>query len=82
MLNPGGRFAVSDVLADPDIDDATGTEMQAYTAAVLLLLENEMSSDLREMLVTIGGSVRELPDRSLTCRRPVAPIVRAGKHLL
>ena len=29
MLRPGGRFAVSDVIADPDMDEATRADMAA-----------------------------------------------------
>ena len=31
VLRPGGRFAVSDVIADPDMDDATRVDMAAWT---------------------------------------------------
>jgi SAM-dependent methyltransferase len=31
VLRPGGRFAVSDVIADPDMDTATRSDMQAWT---------------------------------------------------
>jgi arsenite methyltransferase len=34
VLKPGGRFAVSDVVADPDMDDATRQDMQAYTGCI------------------------------------------------
>ena len=34
VLKPGGRFAVSDVVADPDMDDATRADMQAYTGCI------------------------------------------------
>jgi arsenite methyltransferase len=34
VLKPGGRFAVSDVVADPDMDDATRSDMQAYTGCI------------------------------------------------
>ena len=30
VLRPGGRFAVSDVIADPDMDDATRADMAQY----------------------------------------------------
>jgi arsenite methyltransferase len=34
VLRPGGRFAVSDVIADPDMDDATRADMAAYTGCI------------------------------------------------
>jgi arsenite methyltransferase len=34
VLRPGGRLAVSDVLADPDMEDATRRDMQAWTGCV------------------------------------------------
>lgn len=34
VLRPGGRFAVSDVIADDDMDDATRSDMQAWTGCV------------------------------------------------
>jgi arsenite methyltransferase len=34
VLSPGGRFAVSDVIADPDMDDATRADMQQWTGCV------------------------------------------------
>ena len=34
VLRPGGRFAVSDVIADPDMDDATRRDMQQWTGCI------------------------------------------------
>jgi arsenite methyltransferase len=34
VLVPGGRFAVSDVIADPDMDEATRADMQQWTGCV------------------------------------------------
>jgi arsenite methyltransferase len=34
VLRPGGRFAVSDVLADPDMDEPTRADMAAWTGCV------------------------------------------------
>ena len=34
VLRPGGRFAVSDVIADADMDDDTRADMQAYTGCI------------------------------------------------
>ena len=34
VLRPGGRFAVSDVIADPGMDEATRADMAAWTGCV------------------------------------------------
>src|SRR4051812_23512738 len=34
VLRPGGRFAVSDVVADPGMDEATRADMAAYTGCI------------------------------------------------
>ena len=34
VLRPGGRFAVSDVIADPDMDDATKADMVEWTGCI------------------------------------------------
>jgi SAM-dependent methyltransferase len=34
VLKPGGRFAVSDVIADPDMDEATRADMVAVTGCI------------------------------------------------
>ncbi|CAN5436536.1 arsenite methyltransferase [soil metagenome] len=34
VLRPGGRFAVSDVIADPDMDEATRRDMQQWTGCI------------------------------------------------
>ena len=34
VLRPGGRFAVSDVIADPDMDHATRSDMEQWTGCV------------------------------------------------
>jgi arsenite methyltransferase len=34
VLKPGGRFAVSDVIADPDMDQVTRDDMAAYTGCI------------------------------------------------
>jgi SAM-dependent methyltransferase len=42
VLRPGGRFAVSDVIADTDMDGATRADLDAYTACIAgALTENE-----------------------------------------
>jgi len=34
VLRPGGRFAVSDVVADPDMDEVTKADMAAWTGCI------------------------------------------------
>ena len=34
VLRPGGRLAVSDVIADDDMDDETRADMQAFTGCI------------------------------------------------
>ena len=47
VLRPGGRFAVSDVIADPDMDDATRADMAAYTGCIAgALTEDEFRAAL------------------------------------
>jgi arsenite methyltransferase len=47
VLRPGGRFAVSDVVADAGIDDATRADMQQWTGCVAgALTEREFTAAL------------------------------------
>ncbi len=47
VLKAGGRFAVSDVIADPDMDDATRADMAAYTGCIAgALTEDEYRAGL------------------------------------
>jgi arsenite methyltransferase len=34
ILRPGGRFAVTDIVADPEMDEATRADMQAWTGCI------------------------------------------------
>ena len=48
VLRPGGRFAVSDVIADENMDDATRADMQAYTGCIAgALTQREFSQASR-----------------------------------
>jgi arsenite methyltransferase len=49
VLRPGGRLAVSDVIADADMDDATRADMQQWTGCVAgALTRDEYESALAE----------------------------------
>jgi arsenite methyltransferase len=48
VLRPGGRFAVSDVIADPDMDATTKADMAQWTGCIAgALTEDEFRSALR-----------------------------------
>ncbi len=48
VLRPGGRFAVSDVIADPDMDGRTRADMEAWTGCIAgALTETEFRSALQ-----------------------------------
>lgn len=48
VLRPGGRFAVSDVVADPDIDEATRQDLQQWTGCIAGALTDQYRSLLKE----------------------------------
>jgi arsenite methyltransferase len=49
VLRPGGRFAVSDVLADDEMDDATRADMAAWTGCIAgALTEAEFAAALKD----------------------------------
>ena len=49
VLRPGGRFAVSDVVADPGMDAATRADMQQWTGCIAgALTEQEFAGALRD----------------------------------
>jgi ubiquinone/menaquinone biosynthesis C-methylase UbiE len=45
VLRPGGRFAVSDAIADESIDEATRADMQAYTGCMSARSPPEVRAD-------------------------------------
>lgn len=51
VLKPGGRLAVSDVIADPEMDEATKADMQAWTGCIAGALTE---TEFREQLDTAG----------------------------
>jgi arsenite methyltransferase len=49
VLRPGGRFAVSDVIADPDMDAVTRADMQQWTGCIAgALTEDEFRGALAD----------------------------------
>ncbi len=51
VLKPSGRLAVSDVIADPDMDDGTRADMAAYTGCIAGALTE---ADFRSALAAAG----------------------------
>jgi ubiquinone/menaquinone biosynthesis C-methylase UbiE len=47
VLRPGGRFAVSDVVADPDLDDGTRRDMAQWTGCIAGLSNVELQETHR-----------------------------------
>ena len=76
VLRPGGRFAVSDVIADPDMDAATRGDMAAYTGCIAgALTEHEF----RAALSAAGLTDVEIRETHRVHDRAASAIVRARK---
>jgi SAM-dependent methyltransferase len=79
VLRPGGRFAVSDVIADPDMDEATRTDMAAWTGCVAgALTEGEFRGALR----AAGFDEIEIRETHRVHEHAAAAIIRARKPAL
>ncbi|MGO9753723.1 MAG: arsenite methyltransferase [Solirubrobacteraceae bacterium] len=59
VLRPGGRFAVSDVIAGPDLDDATRADLAAYTGCIAGALTEEQFRDDLHAAGFIDIEIRE-----------------------
>src|SRR5207244_8263081 len=57
VLRPGGRLAITDVVADPDMDPATRADMQAYAGCVAGALTE---AEFRSTLAAVGLAEIEL----------------------
>ena len=72
VLRPGGRFAVSDVIADEDMDEATRADMAQWTGCIAGALTE---AEFRAALADAGLSRRRDP------RDPPRPRARRlGDH--
>jgi SAM-dependent methyltransferase len=76
VLRPGGRFAVSDVVADPDMDEATRADMQAWTGCVAGALTQAAFEDALAAAGLIDVEIRET---HRVHEHAFAAIVRARK---
>jgi ubiquinone/menaquinone biosynthesis C-methylase UbiE len=76
VLRPGGRFAVSDVIADPDMDEQTRADMAAWTGCIAgALTEAEFLAALQEA----GLEAIEIRETHRVHEHASAAIIRARK---
>ena len=59
VLRPGGRFAVSDVIADPDMDAATRADMAQWTGCIAGALTRQEFEDLLARAGLVDVEIRE-----------------------
>ena len=76
VLRPGGRFAVSDVIADPDMDEATRSDMAAWTGCIAGALTRE---EFQRGLAAAGFEDIEIEETHRMHEHAGSAIVRARK---
>lgn len=76
VLRPGGRFAVSDVIADEDMDDATRADIAQWTACIAGALTR---SEFERTLTAAGLVDIEIRETHRVHEHAAAAIVRARK---
>ena len=79
VLRPGGRFAVSDVIADPDMDDLTRADMAAWTGCIAGALTE---AEFRSAIQDAGFEEIELRETHRVHEHASAAIIRARKPAL
>jgi SAM-dependent methyltransferase len=76
VLNPGGRFAVSDVIADEDMDDATRADMAEWTGCIAGALTRRQFEDA---LGAAGLAGVEIVETHRVHAKAGSAIIRARK---
>jgi arsenite methyltransferase len=76
VLRPGGRFAVSDVIADEGMDEATRADMAAYTGCIAGALTE---AEFRAALAAAGLTEIEIRETHRVHAQAGSAIVRARK---
>jgi arsenite methyltransferase len=74
VLRPGGRLAVSDVVADPDMDEATKSDVAAWTGCIAGALTRE---EFEQGLTAAGLADIEITETHRVHEHAGAAIVRA-----
>ncbi len=76
VLRPGGRFAISDVIADEDMDDATRADMQKWTGCIA----GAMTQQEFERALTDAGLIDiEIRETHRVHDQAASAIIRARK---
>jgi ubiquinone/menaquinone biosynthesis C-methylase UbiE len=76
VLRPGGRFAVSDVIADPEMDAATRADMAQWTGCIAGALSR---SEFEEALGAAGFVDVEIRETHRVHEHAGSAIIRARK---
>jgi arsenite methyltransferase len=76
VLRPGGRFAVSDVIADPDMDDATRASMERWTGCIAGALTRDQ---FEQALAAAGLEEIEINETHRVHQHASSAIIRARK---
>jgi arsenite methyltransferase len=76
VLRPGGRFAVSDVIADPEMDEETRADMAAWTGCIAGALTED---EFRAALQAAGFEDVEIRETHRVHEHAVSAIIRARK---
>ena len=76
VLRPGGRFAVSDVIADPDMDEVTRADMDQWTGCIAGALTRE---EFETALTRAGLNDIEIDETHRVHEHASSAIVRASK---
>jgi arsenite methyltransferase len=74
VLRPGGRFAVTDILADPSMDDETRRDMQQWTGCIAGALTER---EYRDQLASAGFMGIEIRETHRVHEHAGSAIVRA-----
>ena len=76
VLRPGGRVAISDVIADPQMDEQTRADMAAWTGCIAGALSED---DFRTILTAAGFDEIEIRPTHRVHEHASAAIIRAHK---
>jgi SAM-dependent methyltransferase len=76
VLRPGGRLAVSDVIAEPDMDEATRADVAAWTGCIAGALTED---EFRDALKVAGFGEIEIRRTHPVHEHAAAAIIRARK---